>query len=266
MGVPALSEPTEEERDLRRQQRADDRRQRLDDRRQQAEDLRQKFDERRLQATGAAQEAWRNPRLTVRRLFGLDRSGPPPPQTLAGAPWNPWTIPNAIGFVRLALIPVMLWFGLREGDGGSGMAAALFGIIAWSDYLDGMTARITGQYSRLGTLLDPFVDRLLVLSGLAICWQKDLLPHWAMIVVALRELYVMVTAKMVLDRGLELKINWAGRLGVWPTMSALFFAMLEWHTFAVGLLYIGLAMGVVASVQYTQDALRAVRPEPSTDG
>ena len=181
--------------------------------------------------------------------------------------------------MRLALIPVMLWYGLREGDGGSGVAAALFAIVAWSDYLDGMTARITGQYSRLATLLDPFVDRLpperrappwvdrlLVLSGIAICWQKDLLPHWAMIVLALRELYVMVTAKMVLDRGLELKINWAGRLGVWPTMSALFFAMLEWHTFALGLLYIGLAMGIVASVQYTQDALRAVRAEPSTDG
>ena len=50
--------------------------------------------------------AWQKPRLTFRRLFGLDRSGPPPPMTLAGAPLNPWTIPNAIGFVRLALIPV----------------------------------------------------------------------------------------------------------------------------------------------------------------
>jgi cardiolipin synthase len=234
-------------------------------RQQRGEVLRQRFDERRVQAAGAAQDAWRNPALTFRRLFGLDRSGPPPPQTLAGAPLNPWTIPNAIGLVRLLLIPVMLWYGLRD-EGGSGVAAAIFAVVAWSDYLDGMTARITGQYSRLGTLLDPFVDRLLVLSGLAICWQKDLLPHWAMIVLALRELYVMVTAKLVLDRGIELKINWAGRLGVWPTMSALFVAMLEWRTLAVTLLYIGLVMGIVASVQYTQDALRASRAEPSTDG
>ncbi len=47
-------------------------------------------------------------RLSARRLFGLDRSGPPPPQTLAGQPLRAWTIPNAIGFVRLALIPVFL--------------------------------------------------------------------------------------------------------------------------------------------------------------
>lgn len=226
---------------------------------------RQRFDERRIQATEAAQEAWRNPRLTVRRLFGLDRSGPPPPQTLAGADWNVWTLPNAIGFVRFALIPVMLWYGLRNGgDGGDGVAAALFAVIAWSDYLDGMVARITGQYSRLGALLDPFVDRLLVLAGLVICWQQDLLPHIALALLALRELYVMAAAKMALDRGLSISINWAGRLGVWPTMSSLFFAMLDWRTFATVLLWIGLAMGLVAAVQYTQEARRATRSSRDT--
>ena len=59
----------------------------------------------------------RGPRLTVRRLFGLDRSGPPPPQTLPGQPLRPWTIPNAIGFVRLALIPVFLVVALSSDDG-----------------------------------------------------------------------------------------------------------------------------------------------------
>ena len=43
----------------------------------------------------------------VRRLFGLDRSGPKPRQTRKGEPLNPWTIPNAIGFARLALVPVI---------------------------------------------------------------------------------------------------------------------------------------------------------------
>ncbi len=165
--------------------------------------------------------------------------------------------------MRLALIPLMLWLGLRH-DGGDGWAATIFAIVAWSDYLDGIVARVTGQYSRFGALLDPFVDRLLVLSGLAICWYADLLPHWAIIAVALRELYVMAAAKCVLDRGISLSINWAGRLGVWPTMSAIFFAMLDWRTLATTLLYIGLAMGVVAAAQYTRDARRAVRA--SQDG
>ena len=39
-----------------------------------------------------------------------------------------------------------------------------------------MAARITGQYSRLGALLDPLMDRLLVLSGVVVAWHFDLLP------------------------------------------------------------------------------------------
>ena len=45
----------------------------------------------------------------VRRLFGLDRSGPPPEQTRKGEPFNPWTLPNLVGYLRLAGIPVFLW-------------------------------------------------------------------------------------------------------------------------------------------------------------
>ena len=53
-------------------------------------------------------------------------------------------------------------------------------MIGGSDYLDGITARVTGQYSRLGTLLDPLVDRLLVLCGVVVTWHFDLLPRWAL--------------------------------------------------------------------------------------
>ena len=60
--------------------------------------------------------------MSVRRLFGLDRSGPPPPETLAGSPLRPWTVPNAIGFVRLALIPVFLAVALSSSDGTGALA------------------------------------------------------------------------------------------------------------------------------------------------
>ncbi len=105
-------------------------------------------------------EAPVSPRLTPRRFFGLDRSGPPPPETLPGAPLRPWTIPNAIGYVRLALIPVFLWLAW-EDDGVGAAPAAVYAVVALGDYADGIAARVTGQYSRLGAMLDPVVDRLL---------------------------------------------------------------------------------------------------------
>ena len=61
-------------------------------------------------AAAAVAELWRVPPLTARPLpaLGLDRSGGPPPETRREQPLNPWTIPNAIGFVRIALLPVFL--------------------------------------------------------------------------------------------------------------------------------------------------------------
>ena len=198
-------------------------------------------------------------RLTFRRLAGLDRSGPPPPQTQRDQPWNVWTIPNAIGFVRLALIPVFLVLALSSQSGTDALPAILFAVISWSDYFDGIAARITGQYSRFGALLDPFVDRLLVVSGLVVCWNFELLPRWAIAVLVARELLMLVLGQVALRRGLEVKINWPGRLAVWPTMSAIFFALVGLGTLAEVLLYIGLVLAYYAVVLYLRDALAQQR-------
>ena len=92
----------------------------------------------------------------------------------------------------------------------------LFAVIGWADYLDGFAARLTGQYSRLGALLDPIVDRLLVISGMVVCWHFNLLPRWAIAIVIARELFMLALSRYALRRGVELKINWPGRLGVAP--------------------------------------------------
>ncbi len=65
----------------------------------------------------AAAERWSRRGSRSAGSCGLDRSGPPPPQTLAGQPWHVWTIPNAIGFVRLALIPVFLVLAFSSDTG-----------------------------------------------------------------------------------------------------------------------------------------------------
>ena len=198
-------------------------------------------------------------RLTFRRLFGLDRSGPPPPETLPGAPWRPWTIPNAIGFVRLALVPVFLALALSSDCGTDALPAMLFAVISWTDYLDGISARVTGQYSRLGTLLDPLVDRLLVLSGVIVCWHFELLPRWGLALLALRELFVIGLVRFGQSRGVELRVNWLGRWGVWPVMSALFFAMAGVGWLAHASLYLGLVLAFASAAQYVRDGRRQHR-------
>src|SRR3954451_18406312 len=223
---------------------------------------------------------WEEPRLTVRRLFGLDRSGPPPPQTLKGAPLNPWTVPNAIGFLRLgpvpvflgaplpprtvpnaiaflrlALIPVFLVVTLSSSDGTGAWPAILFGLIAWTDYADGIAARLTGQYSRLGTLIDPVADRALILSGVVVCWNFELLPRWALAVLAARELAILMLGRWGLRHEVDVRVNWPGRLAVWPTMTAIFAALVDLLTFAEVMLYVGLALALVSFAMYFQIGL-----------
>ena len=200
-----------------------------------------------------------DPPLTFRRLVGLDRSGGPPPQTRRGEPLNPWTLPNAIGFARLALVPVFLAVGLSSGDGRSGLAFALFAFIAWSDYIDGMAARITGQYSRLGALLDPLTDRLLVVSGALVAFHYDTLPRWALVVLAARELLMLCLTQVALRRGLDLEVSMLGRWAVWPVMSALALALVVEGWVLDVLLYVGLAMTLAATVRYLQDGVRELR-------
>jgi CDP-diacylglycerol--glycerol-3-phosphate 3-phosphatidyltransferase len=204
-------------------------------------------------------------RLTRKRLLGLDRSGPRPPATRAGEPLRPWTIPNLIGFARIALIPVFLVLALSSGDGRTSSAAILYAVIGGTDYLDGMAARLTGQYSRLGTLLDPLTDRLLVVSGVIVCWHYELLPRWALGLLAARELFMLVVTQVGLRRGLDLEVKMIGRWAVWPTMFSLFLAMVSVTWVAEALLYIGLAMTLAATVLYVRDGLHAVH-EGSTSG
>jgi cardiolipin synthase len=193
-----------------------------------------------------------SPSITKRRLFGIDRSGPPPTATRSDQPLNPWTIPNAIGFARLAAIPVFLVVALSSADGKDTVATILFAAIGWADYLDGFAARLTGQYSRLGALLDPIVDRLLVISGMAVAFDFSLLPRWALALVVARELFMLALSRYGLSRGVELKINWAGRIGVAPTMGAPFFAMAGVHWLALIMLYSGLALALTATVLYVR--------------
>jgi len=197
----------------------------------------------------------------VRRLFGLDRSGPPPRQTQEGEPLNPWTLPNLVGYLRLAGIPVFLWLSFESGDGRSAGAAILFWLIAAGDYLDGFLARVTGQYSRLGTMLDPLIDRLTILAGAVVCWHFELLPRWALALLVVRELAMLALAQYGLRHGVQIAVNWPGRLSVFPIMGGIFFALVFAGWVPAALLIVGVALAILATALYARVGIRAVRAQ-----
>ena len=203
--------------------------------------------------------------LTKKRLVGIDRSGGPPPETQKGQPLRPFTIPNLISYVRLALLPVFVALAFSSDDGRDTVAAVLYFAIAWGDQLDGLAARLTGQYSRLGALLDPLTDRALVLAGVVVCFHFELLPRWALIMLAARELFMLVLSQYGLRKGMDLKVNMVGRWAVWPVMFAINLSLLTDSPVADAALLLGVALTLWATAIYVRDGIRFARaPSSST--
>jgi len=178
---------------------------------------------------------------------------------MRGQPLHPLTIPNLVGYARMAAIPVFLYLALSSDDGRTAAAAIVYFAIAASDYLDGFLARATGQYSRMGALLDPLVDRLTVLAGVVVCWKFELLPRWALAVLALRELVTLVVAQLGLRRGLDLEINWVGRWSVLLTMGGVFLALVTAAWIAPAMFFAGLVGSLLATLLYVRTGLRELR-------
>jgi CDP-diacylglycerol--glycerol-3-phosphate 3-phosphatidyltransferase len=207
-------------------------------------------------ARGRGQSLRTGRRKGFRRQFGLDRSGPPPRQTRPGQPLRPWTIPNAVGYLRLAALPVFLYLALSSGDGRDPAAAAIFWLVAVGDYADGFLARATGQYSRMGALLDPVVDRLTILCGVVVCWHFELLPRWALALLVVREVVTLILGEVYLRRVGELEINWLGRIAVAPVMAAIFFAMVSDSWVWSAMLIFGVILGILGTIAYIRTGLR----------
>ncbi len=99
-----------------------------------------------------------------------------------------WTVPNLLSALRLAGVPLFLyWVLVTEQDGRAILLLMAAGI---SDYLDGKIARKYGLFSRLGQLLDPLADRLYILATLLALVARDGLPLWWALALISRDVFL----------------------------------------------------------------------------
>ncbi len=109
-----------------------------------------------------------------------------------------WTIPNALSFVRLALIPVFLIFIVSEYDA---LALAVLIVSSVTDFLDGYLARRLNQTSRLGRVLDPVADRVYIVSTLLGLAWRDFLPWWLVAVIVARDVAMLALGIVLANHG-----------------------------------------------------------------
>ena len=109
------------------------------------------------------------------------------------------TVPNLLSLLRLAGVPLFLY--LLLGPRADGWAILVLAIGGITDWLDGKLARLLGQQSRLGAMLDPAVDRLYILAALVALGVREVVPWWAVVALVARDLVLAVTLPVLRRRG-----------------------------------------------------------------
>jgi CDP-diacylglycerol--glycerol-3-phosphate 3-phosphatidyltransferase len=116
---------------------------------------------------------------------------------------NPYTIPNLLTALRIALIPVIVGLFYLPYNWSDMACGLLFAVVGITDAFDGYLARKLGQVSRLGAFLDPVADKLIVATALVLIVSKD--PVW----------YVTLTAAVIIGREIAISAlrEWMAGIG-----------------------------------------------------
>lgn len=145
------------------------------------------------------------------------------------------TIPNALSFVRLLLVPVFLW--LVMGPKWDELALVVLMVSGITDYLDGKLARSLNQTSKIGAILDPVADRFFILAVVIGLGYRDIIPWWLAVILPLRDVFLFSLVPFLRTRGYSsLPVHFLGKAA---TASLLY---------AFPLLLLGDATGTVADL------------------
>ena len=130
-----------------------------------------------------------------------------------------WTLPNALSFLRLAGVPLVLWLIL--GPQADGLAVLVLALGGLTDWLDGYLARAWRQTSRIGQMLDPIADRLYILAVLVGLALREIVPWWLAVIIVGRDVFVVVLVPILKTRGYSsLPVHFVGKVATFCLLYA----------------------------------------------
>jgi len=130
-----------------------------------------------------------------------------------------WTVPNALSFLRLLGVPLVVWLIL--GPQADLLAAAVLVVAGFTDWLDGYLARAWNQRSRVGQLLDPVADRLYILAIIGSLAIRGIIPWWLVIVLAARDVMIALLVPLLHTRGYSaLPVHFLGKAATFCLLYA----------------------------------------------
>ncbi len=146
-----------------------------------------------------------------------------------------FNLPTTLTVIRILLIPLFL----IEAPSNPQLGAFLFFIAAVTDFFDGYLARKFKQITKLGIILDPIADKLLVITALIVLVDLVRVPVWIAAVIILREFIITTMRFYALSRGVVIPAESAGKIKTVLQMIAILFLLVADEIYGVDLYDIG---------------------------
>lgn len=149
-------------------------------------------------------------------------------------------LPNALAILRMILAPILFFILINDFDIDQSwvnyFAALVFGIGALSDFFDGYIARAWGQKTKLGAIIDPLADKMLILAAfLGIILRENVddgayfFKIWLVYIILVREFFITGFRVVMVAQNMDISASFAGKLKTTFQMIAIIFLIMRWH-------------------------------------
>jgi CDP-diacylglycerol--glycerol-3-phosphate 3-phosphatidyltransferase len=173
-------------------------------------------------------------------------------------------VPNALTIARLASLPVLLLVLVREDGTTSTLAWTIFAVVAFTDFFDGYLARRLGAESRFGRIADPLADRLLVGVGLVGVLLLGGVSPVAPVILLVRDIVIVGAAVALFRRGVDLRVDMAGKISSTITMLATGTAILFDDAWVEAVMWVAVVLALATFANYARRAVALLGPGGET--
>lgn len=173
-------------------------------------------------------------------------------------------LPNILAVFRIILAPLMLWFMVDQSNlifedwhpsWFDYFAGLIFVIASITDFFDGFIARKWNQMTKLGAILDPLADKMLMLAGFIGLIALDRASVFAIFLILSREFFITGLRVVAVAEGKEVASTMSGKIKTVIQMIAIGFLLMNWP-FATELLWLAVAFTLSSGYEYIRGFLK----------
>jgi CDP-diacylglycerol--glycerol-3-phosphate 3-phosphatidyltransferase len=174
---------------------------------------------------------------------------------------NNLNLPNLLAVFRIALAPLMLWFMIDQSNPifegwhvswFDYFAGLIFVIASVTDFFDGYIARSWNQMTKLGSILDPLADKMLVLAGFIGLIVLDRASAFAIFLILSREFFITGLRVVAVAEGKSVASTMAGKVKTVAQMFAIGFLIMNWP-YGAELLWFATFLTMYSGYEYVRD-------------